>query len=106
MLVLIVIYGIAPKIQEEKRPLLYIGAGITFILIVINIAIGFYIKDKYCKKNEIEASETGRRRATQEAIRGVNPVQPMGKLNSEIRRKMLSFSVLLSVCTVPFLLTL
>ena len=57
MLVLIVIYGIAPKIQEEKRPLLYIGAGITFILIVINIAIGFYIKDKYCKKNEIEASE-------------------------------------------------
>ena len=57
MLVLIVIYGIAPKIQEEKQPLLYIGAGITFILVVINIAIGIYMKDKYCKKNEIEASE-------------------------------------------------
>ena len=57
MLVLIIIYGIAPKIQEEKRPLLYIGAGITFILIVINIAIGIYITDKYCKKNEIESSE-------------------------------------------------
>ena len=57
MLVLIVIYGMAPKIQEEKRPLLYIGSGITFILIVINIAIGIYITDKYCKKNEIESSE-------------------------------------------------
>ena len=57
MLVLVVIYGIAPKIQEEKRPLLYIGSGITFILIVINIAIGIYITDKYCKKNEMEASE-------------------------------------------------
>ena len=57
MLVLIVIYGIAPKIQEEKRPLLYIGSGITLILIVINIAIGFYIKDKYCMKNEVETSE-------------------------------------------------
>ena len=57
MLVLIVIYGIAPKIQEEKRPLLYIGSGITFILIVINIVIGIYITDKYCKKNEMEASE-------------------------------------------------
>ena len=52
MLVLIVIYGIAPKIQEEKRPLLYIGSGITFILIVINIVIGIYITDKYCKKND------------------------------------------------------
>ena len=39
MLMLIVIYGIAPKIQEEKRPLLYIGAGITFILIVIKLAL-------------------------------------------------------------------
>ena len=57
MLVLVVIYGIAPKIQEEKRPLLYIGTSITFILIVINIAIGFYIKDKYCMKNEVETSE-------------------------------------------------
>ena len=57
MLVLVVIYGIAPKIQEEKRPLLYIGTGMTFILIVINIAIGFYIKDKYCMKNEVETSE-------------------------------------------------
>ena len=57
MLVLLVIYGVAPKIQEEKRPLLYIGAGMTFILIVINIAIGIYITDKYCKKNEIEASK-------------------------------------------------
>ena len=58
MLVLIVIYGIAPKIQEEKRPLLYIGTSITSILIVINIAIGFHMKDKYCmQENEIEASE-------------------------------------------------
>ena len=57
MLVLVVIYGIAPKIQEEKRPLLYIGTSMTFILIVINIAIGFYIKDKYCMKNEVETSE-------------------------------------------------
>ena len=57
MLVLLVIYGIAPKIQEEKRPLLYIGTSMTFILIVINIAIGFYIKDKYCMKNEVETSE-------------------------------------------------
>ena len=64
MLVLVVIYGIAPKIQEEKRPLLYIGTSITFILIVINIAIGFYIKDKYCMKNEVETRDlrkTGRR---------------------------------------------
>ena len=60
MLVLVVIYGIAPKIQEEKRPLLYIGAGITFILVVINIAIGIYMKDKYCKKNEIEAKENSK----------------------------------------------
>ena len=57
MFVLVVIYGIAPKIQEEKRPLLYIGTSMTFILIVINIAIGFYIKDKYCMKNEVETSE-------------------------------------------------
>ena len=57
MLVLLVIYGIAPRIQEEKRPLLYIGTSMTFILIVINIAIGFYIKDKYCMKNEVETSE-------------------------------------------------
>ena len=57
MLVLIVIYGISPKIQEEKIPLLYIGTGITFILILINICIGIYIKNKYCNKNEVEASE-------------------------------------------------
>ena len=57
MLVLLVIYGVAPKIQEEKRPLLYIGAGMTFILIVINIVIGIYVTDTYCKQNEMQASE-------------------------------------------------
>ena len=72
MLVLVVIYGIAPKIQEEKRPLLYIGTSMTFILIVINIAIGFYIKDKYCMKNEVETSKK------QEE----NPVQRMEIPNS------------------------
>ena len=68
MLVLVVIYGIAPKMQEEKRPLLYIGTSITFILIVINIAIGFYIKDKYCMKNEVETSEKQKEGSSKEPL--------------------------------------
>ena len=55
-------------IQEEKRPLLYIGTSMTFILIVINIAIGFYIKDKYCMKNEVETSEKQKEGSSKEPL--------------------------------------